>query len=240
LNLIIDTGNTRTKIAVFKLDSLIHLEKIKTKKILLEVKKIVKRYTINKAIVSSVAKFSTEISLFLSKNDIKVINLNAKTKIPFKNLYKTPETLGVDRIALMASAQKNYPNKNVLVIDAGTCITYDLINTNKEYFGGAIAPGVKMKYEALHQFTANLPLLKPKANTQIGNSTKNAIHQGVINGTILEIEGIINQYQNNNDNLTIVLTGGDTFFLAKLLKSSIFANPNFLLEGLNYILNYNS
>ena len=238
MNLIIDTGNTRTKLALFKKEEFISVQKIKNTAVLTELKLLFKTEAIQNCIISSVAGIPQEILQFLTKQS-RLIILDSTTKIPFKNLYKTPKTLGVDRIALMAAAQKNHPNKNVLVIDAGTCITYDFLNDKNEYFGGAIAPGLKMKYKAMHQFTANLPLLKPKANVKTGNSTKNAMHQGVVNGTVLEMEGIIHQYKKNNDNLTVVLTGGDTIFLAKLLKSSIFANPNFLLEGLNHILNYN-
>ena len=238
MNLIIDTGNTRTKLAIFNNDDLLSLIKVKNKKVVDTLKAVFKDYTIKNAIISSVSKTNKKLRHFLS-DKVNLLILDASTKIPFNNLYKTPKTLGVDRIALMAAAQKYYPNTNVLVIDAGTCITYDFLNSKQEYFGGAIAPGLQMKYNAMHQFTANLPLLKPKANVKLGNTTKNAMHQGVINGTILEIKGIINQYKQNNNNLTVVLTGGDSIFLAKLLKSGIFANPNFLVEGLNHILNYN-
>ena len=238
MNLIIDTGNTRAKLAIFNNDILQSLVKVKNNKIKKELTSIFKNNIIDNSIISSVAKIDSEIITYL-KNNTKLIVLSSETKVPFVNLYKTPKTLGVDRIALMAAAQYKYPNTNVLVIDAGTCITYDLLNTKNEYFGGAIAPGISMKYKAMNRFTANLPLLKPKANVVVGNTTKNAMHQGVINGTISEIEGVINQYKSYNDNLTVVLTGGDTNFLAKLLKSSIFANPIFLLEGLNHILNYN-
>ena len=239
MNLIIDTGNTRTKLAVFSNDSLKSLVITENENILDKLEIIFKKNIISNSIISSVANFDKKVITFLNKKSDFVIRLNSKTRIPFKNLYKTPKTLGVDRIALMAAANKNYPNTNVLAIDAGTCITYDFLNKKNEYYGGAIAPGINMKYKAMNQFTANLPLLKPKANITIGNSTKSAMHQGVINGTVLEINGVIKQYKKNNDNLTVVLTGGDTIFLAKLLKSSIFANPNFLLEGLNHILNYN-
>ena len=238
MNLIIDIGNTRAKLAIFINNKLKSVNIVKTKDLLNEVKSVFKAYKVKNTIISSVAKIDKKTVLYLEENSFLVF-LNSKTKIPFNNLYKTPKTLGVDRIALMASVTKNYPNKNVLVIDAGTCITYDFLNDKNEYFGGAIAPGLNMKYKAMHNFTENLPLLKPKDNIGIGNTTENAMHQGVINGTILEIDGVINQYKKNNNNLTIVLTGGDTIFLAKLLKSSIFANPNFLLEGLNHILNYN-
>jgi len=239
LNLIIDTGNTRTKLAIYINDIQKSLIIVKTKDLLNELIVLFKANNISNTIISSVANINDSVIDFIKNGNSYLIILNHKTKIPFKNLYKTPKTLGVDRIALMASASIKYPKENVLVIDAGTCITYDFINTKTEYYGGAIAPGIIMKYKAMHQFTANLPLLKPNNKITLGNSTKNAMHQGVINGTLLEIDGVINQYKKNNDNLTVVLTGGDTIFLAKLLKSSIFANPNFLLEGLNHILNYN-
>ncbi|MCF6350925.1 MAG: type III pantothenate kinase [Flavobacteriaceae bacterium] len=238
MNLIVDIGNTRTKIALFNKDKLKKARIIKTKKLLNEIKIIFEKYRIEHSIISSVVKTPIKIVAFLTKNS-NCIDLSNETKIPFKNLYKTPKTLGVDRIALIAGAVQLYKNKNTLVIDAGTCITYDFINAKNEYFGGAISLGINMRYEALHKFTANLPLLKPKTIPEKGNTTKKAIHKGVINSLYLEIEGVIKQYQKKNKNLTIVLTGGDTKFLVGLLKSSIFANPNFLLVGLNYILNYN-
>ena len=128
----------------------------------------------------------------------------------------------------------------MLVIDAGSCITYDFVNDKAVYPGGAISPGIEMRYKAVHQYTANLPLLSKRDDIPlIGDSTENAIHLGILNGVICEIEGIIEQYRLKNIKLTVVLTGGDTNFLAKNLKSSIFATPNFLLEGLNSILIHN-
>ena len=238
MNLIIDIGNTRTKLAIFSKGSLVLVNSIPTETLFTKIQIVFDENTIKNTIISSVIKSNKEVISFLHKNSF-LVALNADTKLPFNNLYKTPKTLGVDRIALMASASKNYANKNVLVIDAGTCITFDFLNNKNEYFGGAISPGITMKYKAMHHFTANLPLLKPKGHIPLGDSTKNAMHQGVINGTVLEIDGVIKQHLVNNTNLTIVLTGGDTNLLAKLLKSSIFANPNFLMEGLNHILNYN-
>ena len=166
---------------------------------------------------------------------------NSNTNIPFKNKYKTPKTLGVDRIGLVSSAVYRYPNENVLVIDAGTCITYDYVNTKAQYFGGSISPGIIMRYKALNNFTAKLPMLDLEfPESLIGISTNQSIHSGVIFGVLGEINAIINRYKDQNEKLTVVLTGGDANFLAKRLKNGIFANPNFLLEGLNAILNYNS
>jgi type III pantothenate kinase len=224
--------------AVFKEDTIVKTKIVSNKKLDESLVIIFDKFKIKHAIVSSVVKLLDKTVTYLSSK-IETIVLNSKTEVPFNNLYKTPKTLGVDRIALVSAAKKMYLNKNVLVIDAGTCITYDFISDESDYFGGAISPGLHMRYDAMHHFTANLPKLSPKANIVLGDSTENAMHQGVVNGLVLEIDGIINQYLSKYNNLTIVLTGGDTNFLAKLLKSSIFANPNFLLEGLNHILNYN-
>jgi len=169
-----------------------------------------------------------------------VLVLNENTKLPFINKYKTPKTLGVDRIALIAAAIFRYPNENVLIFDAGSCLTYDFINNNKVFYGGAISPGIEMRYKALNSYTENLPKLSAiEKIPSEGNTTENAIHFGVINGIIQEIEGVISLFKAKNKKLTVVLTGGDTIFLAKNIKSTIFANPNFLLEGLNGILIYN-
>ncbi len=239
MNLIIDVGNTRIKSAVFEGDILKEVFFFDTDDILSEIKKILKNFAITQAIMSNVGAISTEI-LDKLQQLIKVIVVSAATSIPFVNLYKTPNTLGIDRIALIAGAVKQFPNRNVLVIDAGTCITFDFVNTRNEYLGGAISPGIQMRFNALHHFTANLPLLnKRELKNPIGTSTKDCMNSGVVNGVVNEIDGVINQYKIKYSDLTVVLTGGDTNFLSKQLKSSIFANQNFLLKGLNEILIFN-
>ncbi|MET2986284.1 type III pantothenate kinase [Aureibaculum conchae] len=236
MNLIIDIGNTRTKIAVFDGDNRVRSLISEYNNINSNIKKLVKEYPIKNVINASVS--NTLLDLDLNKFDTYV-ELNYQTKVPFINKYKTPKTLGVDRIALASAAAYQYPKKNVLIIDAGTCITYDFINAKNEYLGGAISPGINIRYKSLNEFTANLPLLKQADYELIGNDTESSIHSGVLNGFIQEIDGVIEQYNRKYSNLTVVLTGGDTNFLAKKLKSSIFATPNFLLEGLNSILIYN-
>ena len=167
--------------------------------------------------------------------------LEASFKMPFKNCYDTPLTLGVDRLALMAAAANQYPKTNVLVIDVGSCMTYDFMDADQNYLGGAISPGIEMRYKSLEAFTSNLPLLqKTPPNQRIGSSTEASIHSGVVHGVIHEIEGVIKGYQDKYLDLTVILTGGDTEFLCKQFKISIFANSNFLLEGLNFLLEYNS
>ncbi|MDB2463004.1 type III pantothenate kinase, partial [Algibacter sp.] len=196
--------------------------------------------SIENAIVSSVGKLEKDVIHVISKY-FNVHVLDSNTKLPFINLYSTPKTLGVDRIALVCGSFNQFFEKNVLIIDAGTCVTYDFINSDNEYLGGAISPGINMRYKALNNFTAKLPLLdKEIPNDIIGNSTEAAIHSGVVFGFLKEIEGVIECYEEKYSDLTVILTGGDTKFLSKQLKSSIFANPNFLLEGLNYILQFNS
>jgi type III pantothenate kinase len=236
MNLAIDVGNTRVKIAVFEKDKLVELFVFNKTKILSEIKDILKKHEISTGIMSNVASIS-DSKLKKIKNLVEIHIISSLTEVPFKNLYKTPETLGVDRIALVAGAVSQFSGHNVLVIDAGTCITFDFVNSEGKYIGGAISPGLKMRFNSLNHFTANLPLLeKDDLIDFIGKNTKESMNSGVINGVIQEIDGVINQYKKKFLDLTVVLTGGDTNFLAKQLKSSIFANQNLLLHGLNKIL----
>lgn len=239
MNLIIDIGNTRVKLAVFKNSKLIHNESITLDIFEIKAIELIKIYKCSYAIISSVgSEKKSQFTKISSK--IHLIELNSNVKLPFNNKYATPKTLGVDRLALIAAAISKFPQKNVLIIDAGSCITYDFVNMKANYLGGAISPGINMRYKSLHTFTKNLPLLEiNNAHQLIGDATDLCMHSGVINGVINEIDSFINQYKEKNQDLTVVLTGGDTNFLANRLKNSIFANPNFLLEGLNTILIYN-
>jgi len=241
MNLIIDVGNTFVKLAVFDNDILQHKKSCSIKEFLFYFEKIsIKFPKINKAIVSSVGNFS-EDELSVIKSRYKVFTLSQKDKVPYVNKYATPETLGVDRMALVSAAAIQFPDKNVLIIDAGSCITYDFLNSENEYLGGAISPGIQMRYKSIHSFTENLPLLEPNFPLNyVGDSTENSIHSGVIHGILNEIDGFIDLYKEKNKELTIILTGGDAHFLLDNLKNDIFANSNFLLEGLNYILKHNN
>ena len=241
MNLIIDVGNTNVKLAVFdQNEKMIDKHVVKVKYLRSSIKKIAKEYaSIKYVILSSVGKLE-KLDLDYIESQFNTLVLDDKTKLPFKNLYKTTETLGVDRIALVCASVKQYPYNNVLIIDAGTCITYDFITDSNEYLGGAISPGIRVRYQSLNNLTANLPLLNTKMPKHIiGDTTENSIHSGIINGVLNEIDGVISEYKVKYQDLTVILTGGDTKFLSKQLKSSIFANSNFLLEGLNYILDFN-
>lgn len=239
MNLVIDIGNTQIKVAVFQETILIFKDQFHSDQLISRVLSITEQYTIKKGIISHVTNLDQTLLSELKKI-VNLIELDYLTKLPFSNKYRTPKTIGVDRLALIAGAKGQFPDQNVLVIDAGSCITYDFLNQDAKYFGGDISPGIEMRYKAVHQYTANLPLLtRVEIVPELGDSTQNAIHRGILNGVIQEIEGVIGQYKTKYQKLTVVLTGGDTIFLAKNLKSSIFAIPNFLLEGLNSILIHN-
>ncbi|HET8736779.1 MAG TPA: type III pantothenate kinase [Pricia sp.] len=240
MNLIIDAGNTAVKLAVFDKKKLIFHQTAELGHVARQVKEICDHYPrISHSIVSSFGNLDRKV-LAVVAVFCEMHELSSSSKVPFKNLYATPDTLGVDRIALATSAFYHNPKGNALVIDAGTCITYDMVNDHGEYLGGAISPGLNMRYRALHRQTLKLPLLQPEDFTDfIGNATEAGIHSGVINGMCREIDGVIDQYRSRFADLTVILTGGDTQFLSKRLKNTIFAHSNFLLEGLNYLLEYN-
>lgn len=241
MNLIVDVGNTYVKFAVYKKADLMFKTSFKLSEFKKEYKSLKKEFPkIKSVIISSVGRLS-KIQIEIIDKDLRIMQLSSKTKLPFTNLYATPKTLGVDRMALVSASVDQFPKNNVLIIDAGTCITYDFITDKNEYLGGAISPGIRLRYKSLNNLTADLPLLetvRPKAI--IGDSTETAIHSGVVFGVIKEIDGVIDQYRKEYLDLTVILTGGDAKFLSNQLKNSIFANSNFLLEGLNFILDYNS
>lgn len=236
MQLIIDVGNTKIKLAIFQGDKLLEKRETYLETFVEVVIDLVKDHAVKKAIISSVGRLN-EQQMRAVQNRFPTVVLNHNTTLPFKNAYKSPETLGVDRLALVSAFAKAYPKQNGLIIDAGTCITYDFINAEGVYLGGAISPGLRLRYTSLHNLTANLPLLETKEVEQwIGDTTESAIHSGVYNGLIQEIDGVIAQYKDKYEPLVVILTGGDAHILSKRLKNSIFAHSNFLLEGLNYIL----
>lgn len=241
MNLIVDVGNTFVKFAVFDAGVLKDKIVVEIFNFNTEVLSVLVRYpAINKAILSSVGRLETS-HIDTLKMKVDVIELSHELSLPFTNKYATPKTLGVDRIALVSASVAQFSDRNALIIDAGTCITYDFINKNNAYLGGAISPGIRLRYKSLNNLTANLPLLETKfPNGILGDSTENSIHSGVVFGVLKEIDGVISDYAKKYEHLTVILTGGDTKFLSNQLKNSIFANSNFLLEGLNFILDYNA
>ncbi|MGY6648407.1 type III pantothenate kinase [Wenyingzhuangia sp. IMCC45574] len=238
MNLIIDEGNTRIKLAIFNKMELLDIEFTNRENCREDISKVCQKYKIDGCIVSSVTdEIISEFEKLLIKKKVKLTNM---TSLPFIIDYKTPKTLGVDRIALVAAAWQKYPKESSLVIDAGTCITYDFIDSNGVFYGGAISPGIEMRLKGLHTFTKKLPYISVEDQEigLIGQTTEESIKSGVVNGTVFEITGVIETYQQKFGKVNIILTGGDAYFLDKRLKNSIFVNQNFLLEGLNQILTY--
>ena len=231
MNLVIDIGNTFIKTALFNDNKIVEKQIFKDEE---SFNTYYKNIDFRKAILCNVGKKSFII------NDSRFIHFNHKTKIPIHNNYETKETLGLDRLAAVIGAHYLYPKKDILVIDCGSCITYDFITQNGIYEGGGISPGLHMKLKSLHNFTAQLPLLKLKnINELIGKSTETSILSGVINGTIAEISGIIQKYQNISDNLAPVLCGGDTQFISTKLNKKVIIEEKLVLYGLNEILKVN-
>ncbi len=235
MNLIIDQGNTRTKIALFK-NGLLNKTAVFEAPTISDILSFVNEFAVEKAIFSSVGDAGILNDLQGSFN-FPIVKLTHQTPLPFINKYASPATLGLDRIGLVAGAIEAYPGRNCLIIDAGTCITYDFVNKAGEYLGGAIAPGVQMRLKAMNHFTARLPVGKTSDfNDFIGTTTLECLGSGAVQGAINEVEGTIKKYEGRFADMITVLTGGDLMVFDGLLKNSIFAAPELLLRGLNNIL----
>jgi len=236
--LIIDFGNTLTKAAIFengKVIALIKVPNLTTDN--LDV--LSSGMAISNAITSSVIDIPEDVAAYLD-SQFDHISLDHTTPVPITNLYKTPETLGKDRLSMVVAAASIFSGKNCLVIGAGTCITYDFIDFKGQYHGGSISPGIKMRFRALHTFTGKLPLISPLEDVEIiGSTTETSILSGVLIGSVAEIEAIIDKYQWLYDDLQVILSGGDMNYFKERLKNRIFAAENLVLTGLNVILDFN-
>ena len=237
--LTIDVGNTRIKGAVFEGGTLLNTFVCMKTELQKRIQDSLKTHKeVTDLVVSSVSDIEKHFFCNFDES-LKVHFVSHKDSFPFINKYETPQTLGIDRLVLAAGATLLYPNQNRLVIDAGTCVTYDFIDENNNYLGGSISPGLRLRYESLHNYTEKLPLMSLESPKHfIGKSTSESIHSGVVNGLVHEIDGFITQYKEKYSNFIIILTGGDTDFLANRLKNTIFANSNFLLESLNQTFQY--
>lgn len=195
----------------------------------------------NKAILSSVKNADGQLLQFMTENFERFVDLNHQTRLPIANLYQTPETLGKDRIAAAVGANELFPGQNVLIIDAGTAITFDLVSAENQFIGGNISPGMQMRFKALNQFTGRLPKVDHSENyNTLGKNTDEAIRAGVQNGLIFEIERTIDLFSEKYPGLQVVMTGGDSIFLDKLLNYDVYVHLNLTLIGLNKILEYNA
>lgn len=234
-NLVVDIGNSKIKLAAFEGTALIQEITCGGLEALFPA---VQNIPFDEVIVSSVKWGLEEIKSYFP---YPFIYLSDKTPLPIKNLYASPQSLGVDRIAAVVGALGLVGNGPLLAIDLGTCITYDFLNGKKEYLGGAISPGIKMRFEAMHKFTARLPLTgwAGESVELVGNNTHSSLQSGVYYGVKHEIEGVIADYKRQYNELKVFICGGDANFFESLTKDHIFVIPNLILHGLNRILTYN-
>jgi len=239
MNLVIDIGNSKAKLAVFEGSDIRHtssLSEIEPSAF----RELFKLFPVNNAILSSVRETDQELTRLLNEKLAFFLQLDARTPLPFKNLYKTRETLGMDRLAAAAGASEVFPGENVLIIDLGSAITIDMINNRNQYIGGNISPGMMMRFSALNHFTASLPLIEPgEADDFPGQTSADAISAGVTSGIFFELQEYINMLSLRYTNLKVVLTGGDADFFVRKLKNHIFVDSNLILKGLNRILAHN-
>lgn len=234
-----DFGNTRLKYALFK-DH--HIQEVA---VLQDgepdtIVQLITELKPQKTILSSVINHNKAIEQVLADHS-KFHLLSNHSKLPFTNVVSKPETIGADRLALMAGALADFPEKNNLIIGLGTCITYNFINKYHQFLGGGISPGMEMRFRSLRDYTAKLPLTEPDWNFPlIGYNTRTNITNGVILGMAKEIDGIIDAYSERYANFNVLLTGGDSPYFAQLLKNKIFADPQLIYKGLYAISEYNN
>jgi type III pantothenate kinase len=239
MNLIVDIGNTSTKLAVYKDGIKLFASKINELSCE-ELEKELSVFKIKRAIVSSVKKLPPFIYDLLFANIQYVHILSYKSKLPFKIEYETPQTLGSDRIAAVAGAYSRFRGENVLIIDSGTAITFDFLYGDL-YKGGNISPGIDMRFKALNKFAEKLPLVEKSTGFSFpGRNTTDAILAGVIGGVTYEINEYIRTFKKEHKDIKVVMTGGDSGFLKERLSYQTYYKPDIVIDGLNYILGYNA
>lgn len=236
MNICVDIGNSSAKLGIFDNNQLVDVHlKVADRGIA----KFLKTHRPDGVIISSVRKGVGKI-VNQSKQIAETLVLGHQTPLPVKSTYQSIETLGVDRIAATVGANFLYPNQNCLIIDVGTCITYDVVDVLGIHHGGGISPGLEMRLKSMHKFTSKLPVVALKGTPElVGKTTAECMRSGALWGVIAELEGIIARYNQFYDNLTIIICGRDAFFFESKIKDHIFANPNLVLIGLNQILRFN-
>lgn len=236
--LTIDIGNTKAKYAVFRDDEIVEINYFDPEKN--DLKSIIEKYhSINKGIISSVGGKVEECLRQLESLEMTV--LSSATKLPFSLSYADKTKIGADRLALVAAAYAEKPHQNSLIVDVGTCITYDILTSDDRHLGGPISPGMKLRFKAMHEHTALLPLCEPSKDEPklICENTEECLISGVQLGVLHEIKEFIERYRLIFNDLNIFISGGDNIFLENKLKNCIFANSNFMFNGLKLILKYN-
>lgn len=240
VNLIIDIGNTLAKLVAF--DGDIPVEELKTSNETLDrLPEFIKKYPFERGIVGTVFGITVEAERQLKRLRFPLLYLNSSTPIPIVNDYRTPDTLGADRLAAAVGAYTQFPGRDILIVDAGTCLTYEFINKEGHYKGGCISPGLQMRLKGLRAFTAKLPLIDSEGPLpELGYDTETSIRTGVIQGMKFEIEGRIKYFQEKYPSLLVFLTGGDIFNFDSKIKNLIFADKYIVPKGLNRILAFNN
>lgn len=239
MNLIIEQGNTSSKVAVYEGTQIVASFVFKKFGISV-IAPLFDRYDLTGGILSTVIDTDEALLAYLEGRLNHFVFLDQNVALPITVRYRTPETLGRDRLAAAVGAYSLHPDRNLLVIDAGTAITYELIEAGGIYCGGNISPGMTTRFKALHAFTRKLPLISETPEIPaIGTDTETAIQAGVVNGIIYEMDGYIESLRKKYPDLLVFLTGGHSFYFERRLKNSIFADINLVLTGLNRILEYN-
>jgi len=240
-NLVVDIGNSRTKAAV--LDEGKIVEKWSFPEPDREyISPILRKYpSVTRCIISSTRTGIAPVEKIIEESVPFVMRMENSTPVPIKNLYRTPATLGPDRLAAAVGAGIIFPGENVMVADLGTAITIDFVTAEGEFLGGSISPGIRLRFRALHEYTGKLPLGSPGDSVEgIASTTGEAVANGVMNGIAYELEGYRNEFARKMKSLKVILTGGDADFFVKRFKNTIFANYDLVIQGLNRILDYNA
>ncbi len=239
MNLIIEQGNTSTKVAIYdkgRVEASFFYKKFSVDLLV----PLFEAYDLQKGIYSTVVDKDEALAVFLQERLKYFLFFDEAVKLPVTVAYQTPQTLGKDRIAAVVGASYLQPGKNLLVIDAGTAITYEVIEASGVYRGGNISPGMTTRFLSLHNFTKRLPLVQEEKDIPlVGTTTVSALQAGVVNGIVFEMDGYIEALRKIYPDLLVFLTGGHSFYFETRLKNAIFANINLVLIGLNRILEYN-
>jgi len=238
--LCIDWGNSLVKAAIFEGNKMIQHEQFDPNSALSALIGLIEIHQPQGAILSSVVSNMADVQMHVREKVAYFLKLDMNTLLPIMNAYSSPETLGVDRLAIAVGAQADFTNKNVLAISLGTCITYNFVQKNMAFRGGAISPGLHMRLRSMHEWTDRLPEVKAEGEVLLlGYDTETCMRSGAVFGMASEIEGMVSAFAGQYSDFNAVLTGGDSAMFANKLKSKIFADPDLLMKGLNLILLHN-
>ena len=241
MNLVVDIGNTRAKLAVVAEGEVVaqrSVERLRAQ----DLDGMLAAWPgVRRAIVSSTRGSASEAAEWLRRRVAYVLEFGSRTPVPIGNAYATPETLGCDRLAAAVGAATRCPGRNALIVDFGTAVTVDLLTADGVFRGGCISPGATTRFRALHDYTASLPLCEAcEAWEEVGTTTRSAVVAGVMQGLAFEIEGHVREAERRYGDLCIFFTGGEAKYFAKRIKNTIFADCNLVFCGLNRILEYNA